>query len=51
MLVRDNQFNIGHICTRLQCELGRSRKLAMKWLGLHPEQASFTLLVEASRKK
>jgi acetyl-CoA synthetase len=42
MLVKDNQYNIGHICTRQQCELGHSRKLAMKYLGTHDEQASFT---------
>jgi acetyl-CoA synthetase len=42
MLIRDSQFNIGHICTRQQCELGHSRKLAMKWLGTHGEQASFS---------
>ena len=42
MLVKDSQFNIGHICTRQQCELGHSRKLAMKYLGTHDEQASFT---------
>jgi acetyl-CoA synthetase len=42
MLVTDAQFNIGHICTRLQCELGHSDKLAMRWLRLRGEQASFT---------
>jgi hypothetical protein len=35
MLIKDSQYNIGHICTRQQCELGHSRKLAMKWLGSH----------------
>ncbi|MCX7013901.1 MAG: AMP-binding protein [Candidatus Sumerlaeota bacterium] len=42
MLIRNNQFNVGHICTCLQCELGHSGKLAMKWLGPRGEKASFT---------
>ena len=42
MLIKDNQYNIGHICTRLQRELGHSQKIAMKYLGTHGEQASFT---------
>lgn len=42
MLIRDSQFNIGHICTRLQCEIGHSHKSAMKWLGTHSEQAAFS---------
>ena len=42
MLIRDNQFNIGDICTRLQCELGYSRKLAMKWIGPHGENVEST---------
>jgi len=42
MLIKDNQYNIGHICTRQQCELGHSHKLAMKYLGTHGEQAAFS---------
>ncbi len=42
MLIADNQFNIGHICTRRQCELGRADKLAFKWLGPRGESVACT---------
>ncbi|MCE5229826.1 AMP-binding protein [bacterium] len=41
-LIADNQYNIGHICTRHQCELGRADKLAMKWIGPRGETSSHT---------
>jgi len=29
-IIQNNQFNIGHICTKRQCELGNSDKVAMR---------------------
>lgn len=29
-IIKNNQYNIGHICTKLQCELGNSDKTAMR---------------------
>mgnify|MGYP001131180301 CR=1 FL=1 len=31
-LVRNNQYNLGYICTQLQCELGRGDKVALRWI-------------------
>ncbi|WP_268898955.1 AMP-binding protein [Geomonas azotofigens] len=36
------QYNIGHICTRQQCEAGRSEKVAMRWISQHMEQTDYT---------
>lgn len=41
-LIRNNQFNIGHICTRQQCENGRGDKVAMRWISQHGERSTFT---------
>ncbi|NTV91600.1 MAG: AMP-binding protein, partial [Clostridiales bacterium] len=41
MIVCD-QFNIGHICTRQQCELGHSDKVAMRWISAHGERCDYT---------
>ena len=32
LLINDNQYNIGHICTRLQCERGLADRVAMRWI-------------------
>ena len=31
-IIRNDQYNIGYICTKLQCELGNSEKIAMRWI-------------------
>lgn len=31
-LIHEGQFNIGHICTRQQCENGLSGRVAMRWI-------------------
>lgn len=31
-IIRNGQYNIGHICTRRQCELGLAEKVAFRWL-------------------
>jgi acetyl-CoA synthetase len=36
------QYNIGHICTRLQCEQGLGEKTAFHWIGSHDERAEYT---------
>jgi len=42
MLISNDQFNIGHICTRQQCEIGRSDKVAMYWIPTHEERCGYT---------
>ncbi len=41
-VIQDGQYNIGHICARLQCDRGLGDKIAMRWLGAHEERANFT---------
>lgn len=31
-VIRDGQYNIGHICTRHQCDSGKSDKIALRWI-------------------
>ncbi len=51
-LICNNQFNIGHICTRQQCEQGRGDKVAMRWISPAMERTDYTfsdLDAESSR--
>lgn len=41
-LIRNNQYNIGHICTRQQCEAGFAGKVAMRWVSPHLERKDYT---------
>ena len=41
-IVRDGQYNIGHICTRHQCEKGRGRKTAFRWIGARGDRAEYS---------
>ncbi len=41
-VTRDNQFNIGHICTRQQCDAGLGEKVAMRWLSPTMERTDYT---------
>ncbi|MBK5274146.1 MAG: AMP-binding protein [Desulfuromonadales bacterium] len=41
-LIQDNQYNIGHICTRQQCEAGNADKVAMRWVSSHLERIDYT---------
>jgi len=43
-VTRDNQFNIGHICTRQQCDAGLGEKVAMRWLSSTMERTDYTFL-------
>jgi acetyl-CoA synthetase len=36
------QFNIGHICTRLQCEQGRADRIALRWVNPDLTASSLT---------
>ncbi|MDO9542660.1 MAG: AMP-binding protein [Kiritimatiellia bacterium] len=40
--IQNGQYNIGHICTRLQCDRGLSGKTAFHWRGAHGEQGAWT---------
>jgi acetyl-CoA synthetase len=31
-IIQNNQYNIGHICTRFQCEHGNPKRVAMRWI-------------------
>ena len=41
-LIRNNQYNIGHICTRQQCEAGLADKVAMRWISSHLDRKDYT---------
>lgn len=41
-LIVDDQYNIGHICTRRQCELGRGDKVAFRWVSASLERTNYT---------
>jgi acetyl-CoA synthetase len=41
-IIRNGQYNIGHACTRLQCERGLSGKTAFHWRGAHGEHSGWT---------
>ncbi len=41
-LIVNNQYNIGHICTRQQCEAGLGEKVAMRWVSAHLERKDYT---------
>lgn len=51
-MIVDNQYNIGHICTRLQCERGLGDKVAFRWLsaGREPADVSFAELDRQSNR-
>jgi len=38
----NEQYNIGHICTRQQCALGRGEKVAFHWVSAHQERTYYT---------
>jgi len=41
-IIVNDQYNIGHICTRRQCELGHGDRIAFHWISAHQEKTSFT---------
>ena len=52
MVVQGSQYNIGHICTRQQCNRGLGTKIAFKWLpaGGGPADYTFAELESQSNK-
>ena len=42
MDIINEQYNIGHICTRQQCELGLGDKVAFRWISAHQERTDYT---------
>ncbi len=43
-LIRNNQYNIGYICTGQQCSLGLGDKVAMRWISPAFERTEYTFL-------
>lgn len=41
-IVINDQYNIGHICTLQQCNLGRGDKVAFRWISAHGERTDYT---------
>jgi len=41
-VVEGDQYNIGHICTRMQCGRGLGDKTAFRWISARQERAGFT---------
>jgi acetyl-CoA synthetase len=42
MNIIDNQFNIGYLCTTLQCERGFGDKIAFRWISSHLERTDYS---------
>jgi acetyl-CoA synthetase len=52
-IIKNGQYNLGYICTRLQCELGRSEKTALRWIAptsLEKVEFSFMQLEKATNQ-
>ena len=41
-IIINSQHNIGHICTRQQCDLGHARKTAFRWISANQERTDYT---------
>ena len=41
-LIENDQYNIGHLCTGRQCELGRGEKVAMRWVSSAMAEQDYT---------
>lgn len=41
-IIRNNQYNIGWICTGSQCEAGRGDKIAMRWISHNLDRRDYT---------
>jgi acetyl-CoA synthetase len=41
-IIQNNQYNIGHICTRQQCDLGYGDKVAFRWISAHLERTDYS---------
>lgn len=43
-VIENGQYNIGHICTRQQCEQGRGAKLAFRWISARQEKVDCSFI-------
>ena len=41
-IIQNHQYNIGHICSTLQCQAGFAHQTALYWRGAHEERAAYT---------
>jgi len=41
-MIADNQYNIGHNCTQLQCDRGLGDKTAFRWISAHQERVEYS---------
>jgi len=41
-IITGGQFNIGHICTRVQCERGLGDKIAFRWISSHQKRTDYS---------
>jgi len=41
-IIVNDQYNIGHICTRQQCTSGLGDKVAFRWISAHQERSDYT---------
>ena len=51
-IIVNDQFNIGHICTRQQCDRGLGDKVALRWISAHQDRTEYSfhdLDAESSR--
>ena len=42
MTIVDGQYNIGHICTRQQCDSGLGDKVAFRWISAHRQRTDYS---------
>lgn len=42
LIIANNQYNIGHICTRQQCDQGRGGKIAFRWVSADQDRTDYT---------
>lgn len=41
-IIQDNQYNTGHICTKQQCDAGRTDKVALRWISPKQDVRDYT---------
>ena len=41
-IIISGQYNIGHICTRQQCDRGHGEKVAFRWIPTHQDRTDYT---------
>jgi acetyl-CoA synthetase len=41
-IIKNKQYNIGHICTRQQCERGLGDKTAFRWISANQDRVNYS---------